>query len=160
MKEQVTDISFSCEPDVRIRIISSEDNKTVQKNKKKFPFELHNSVYIKILTDKREFGFTIFNGFTWNGADIPRFFWRLIGSRTDNDWLIASMIHDYMLEFKVYMMNEVLGKTMTVREYRRLTSIIFRHIIKQQGTNIIKANVMSWSVDVFQMFNRRSWQCQ
>lgn len=160
MKEQIKDINFSVEPDVRVRTICHSDNKTVQDNKKKYPFELHNSVNVKVITDKRNFEFTIFNGFTWNGADIPRFFWRLIGSRTDNDYLIASMLHDYLLEFKVYMLNEVLENKMTVKEYRRLTSLIFRHVIKEQGTNTVKANVMAWCVDIFQMCNQRSWKCQ
>ena len=113
----------------------------------------------KIITTKREFKFDIFKGYTWNGADIPRFLWRLVGSRTDNDFLIASMLHDYLLEFKVFIMKEVLNGEITKREYRRLTSLIFRELIKKQGTNVIKANVMSWCVDVFQMCNIRSWEC-
>ena len=107
----------------------------------------------------RNFKFSIFNGYTWNGADIPRFFWRIIGSRTDNDFLIASMIHDYLLEFKFYVMSEILNNQMQPKEYRRLTSLIFRHIIKEQGTNTIKANIMAWCVDVFQIFNRKEWKC-
>jgi hypothetical protein len=56
-------------------------------------------------------------------------------------------------------MKEVLFEKISKKEYRRLTSLIFRELIKKQGTNVIKANVMSWCVDVFQMFNIRSWKC-
>ena len=158
-KEQIVDISFSAVPDVRIRVIEPSDIKAVIENKKKYPFELHSSIDIKVLTTKREFEFTIFNGYTWNGADIPRLFWRMIGSRTDNEFLIASMLHDYLLEFKVYMLNQVLEKSISVKEYRRLTSLIFRHILKEQGTNTIKANIMSWAVQLFQStINRKAWQ--
>ena len=158
-KEQIVDISFSAVPDVRIRVIEPSDIKAVIENKKKYPFELHNSIDIKVLTTKREFEFTIFNGYTWNGADIPRLFWRTIGSRTDNEFLIASMLHDYLLEFKVYVLNQVLEKSISVKEYRRLTSLIFRHILKEQGTNTIKANIMSWAVQLFQStINRKAWQ--
>ena len=57
------------------------------------------------------------------------------------------------------MLKEILKGEISVREYRRLTSLIFRHIIKQQGTNTIKANIMAWGVDVFQMTcNRKNWK--
>ena len=158
-KEKIKDIKFFDVLDVRIRVISDDDTKEIVKNKKKYPFELFNTVKISIETNKREFCFDIFKGYTWNGADIPRFLWRLVGSRTDNDFLVASMIHDYLLEFRVFIMQEVLNGEITKREYRRLTSLIFRELIKKQGTNVIKANIMSWCVDVFQICNIRSWKC-
>lgn len=159
MKEQVLDVIFSQTPDVKVRVIKQDDEENIKKNKKKFPFELGSSLSVRIVTNKRIFSFIIFKGYTWNGADIPRFFWRVIGARTDNDFLIASMLHDYLLEFKVYILNEILKKQISIKEYRRLTSLIFRHVIKIQGTNTIKANVMAYFVDVFQMFNRKEWKC-
>lgn len=159
MKEQVLDVVFSQTPDVKVRVIKQDDEENIKKNKKKFPFELCSSLSVRIVTNKRTFSFIIFKGYTWNGADIPRFFWRVVGSRTDNDFLIASMLHDYLLEFKVYILNEILKKQISTKEYRRLTSLIFRHVIKSQGTNTIKANVMAYFVDVFQMFNRKEWKC-
>ncbi|MBQ8886281.1 MAG: DUF1353 domain-containing protein [Candidatus Gastranaerophilales bacterium] len=158
MKEKIISVSFSQIPNVRVRVIDADDILELKKNKKKYPFELQNSVDVLIVTTKRNFSFTIYNGYTWNGADIPRFFWRIIGSRTDNDFLIASMLHDYLLEFKSYVISEILKNQIKKKEYRRLTSLIFRHIIKEQGTNTIKANVMSWCVDVFQMFNWKAWK--
>ncbi len=157
-KENIIDVSLSVTPDVRVRVIDSDEPKEIQKQKKKFPFELHNSVDVKVTTTKREFTFSIYKGYSWNGADIPRFFWRLIGSRTDNDFLIASMLHDYMLEMKGFVMLQVLKNELSVKEYRRLTSLIFRHVIKEQGTGTIKANVMSFAVDIFQMINFKSWR--
>ena len=159
MKEQILEILFNIEPDVKIRVIKNDDIEEIIKSKKKYPFEVCNSVSTEVITTHRHFKFTIFNGYTWNGADIPRFFWRIIGSRTDNDFLVASMLHDYLLEFKTYIVNEVLNNKVSKKEYRRITSLIFRHVIKEQGTNTIKANVMAWCVDVYQMFNRSGWQC-
>lgn len=159
MKEKIVSVCFSSIPDVRIRVINNDDAKEIINSKKKYPFELFDSLLVKVSTTQRNFEFTIFNGYTWNGADIPRFFWRIIGSRTDNDFLVASMLHDYLLEFKSYMMNEILDNKLTKKEYRRLTSLIFRHVIKEQGTNTIKANIMSWFVDVYQIFNRSAWEC-
>ena len=158
-KEQIVDITFSEIPDVRVRVINEDDYKDIKEAKKKYPFELHNSIDVCVLTDVRKFEFTIFNGYVWNGADIPRLLWFSIGSRTDNDFLIASMIHDYLLEFKKYMLEEVLENSISVKEYRRLTSLIFRHILKEQGINTIKANIMSWAVQVFQAtINFKQWQ--
>lgn len=159
MKEKILSVSFDTIPDVRVRVINIDDAQEIIKSKKKYPFELFNSLLVRISTTQRNFEFTIFNGYTWNGADIPRFFWRIIGSRTDNDFLVASMLHDYLLEFKTYIVNEVLNNKVSKKEYRRITSLIFRHVIKEQGTNTIKANVMAWCVDVYQMFNRSGWQC-
>ncbi len=156
-KEQVINISFSEIPKVCVRIIDDKDPSEIKKQKKDYPFELHNTVEVYIMTTLRSFSFVIPKGFTWNGADIPRVFWRIIGSRTDNDFLIASMLHDYLLDFKVYMINEVLKKQITASGYRRLTTLIFREKIKKQGTNVIKANIMAWCVDVFQIINNKEW---
>ena len=159
MKEKILSVSFDAIPDVRVRVINIDDAQEIIKSKKKYPFELFNSLLVRISTTQRNFEFTIFNGYTWNGADIPRFFWRIIGSRTDNDFLIASMLHDWLLEFKKYMISEILKNEISVKEYRRLTSLIFRYVIKKQGTNKIKANIMAWCIDVFQICNRRAWKC-
>ena len=156
-KEEVLFIFFDKLPDVRIRVINDSDADETKQAKIKYPFELHNTVRVTVITSYRMFKFDIYNGYTWNGADIPKFFYRVIGSRTSNQFLIASMLHDYLLEFKAYMMNEVLLNQITKSEYRRLTSLIFREKIKAQGTNTIKANIMSWCVDVFQMCNIRGW---
>ena len=142
-RDKVRRVLFSDVLDVRVRVINYDDSKAVIKNKKKYPFELFNTVQIQVQTDKMDFLFNVFNGYTWNGADIPRFLWRLVGSRTDNDFLVASMVHDYMLEFKTYIMKEILSGQITKREYRRLTSLVFRELIKRQGTNVVKANIMS-----------------
>jgi len=159
-KETICAVSFSAVPDVKVRVISFDDNEVVTTAKKKYPFELNNSIDVTVSTNYNTFSFTIPIGYTWNGADIPRVFWRIIGSRTDNDFLVASMVHDYMLEFKTFIVKEILHNEITMREYRRLTSLIFRYIIKAQGTNVIKANVMAWCVDIFQIMNKRSWKCQ
>ena len=132
MKEKIVSVEFSEEPDVRIRVISSQDSDCQKESKKKYPFELYNSLKVTVNTTKRTFSFSIFVGYTWNGADIPRLFWRIIGSRTDNDFLIASMLHDYLLEFKSYILKEVLNNSITKKEYRRLTSLVFRHVIKSK----------------------------
>lgn len=160
-KEQVLSIEFNKTPDVRIRVIEDTDTEATKQAKIKYPFELFNTVTVTVTTDYREFEFDIYNGYTYNGADIPRFLWRLIGSRTDNQFLVASMLHDFLLEFKAYIYNEVLKKSISIDEYRRLTSLIFREKLKKNGVNTVKANIMAWTVDVFQHYgNRKGWQLE
>lgn len=157
-KEQVLYVDVEPIPDIRIRVINDNDTAETKQAKIKYPFELFNSIKVTILTDIRTITFDIYNGYTWNGADIPRILWRIVGSRTSNEFLIASMLHDYMLEFKKYILKEFLYNMMTVSEYRRLTSLVFREKLKEQGTNTIKANIMAWAVDVFQHYgNRKGW---
>ena len=141
-KEQVLSVVFSKKPNVKVRVIDDSEPKEIKDDKKKYPFELQEALDVTVKTTIREFTFNIYNGYTWNGADIPKFFYRVIGSRTSNEFLIASLIHDYMLEFKQYMMVDVLKGFITVNEYRRLTSLIFREKIKAQGTSTIKANII------------------
>ena len=150
-REEITNIFFSPIPDIRIRVIEFGDIETVIESKKRFPFKLHNSISVCVETTKRNFSFCIHNGFTWNGADIPRFLWQLVGSRTSNDFLLASMVHDYILNFKYQLMNEVLNG-ISPDEYRRLTTLIFREIVKINGTKTLKANIMSFFIDCWQKY--------
>ena len=157
-REEIRDISFSPVPDVRIRVIEFGDSETVIESKKKYPFKLFNPVTVSAETTKRKFQFCIHNGYTWNGADIPRILWRLIGSRTDNDFLLASMLHDFLLDFRFFMMEEILEGKMTTQEYRRLTSLILGYILKKQGTSPVKANIMSYFTDIYQIINTGKWK--
>lgn len=157
-KEEVLSVIFNVEPDVRDRNIKDDDPEPVKQSKIENPYELFNTVTLTVVTNYRQFSFDIYNGFIWNGADIPKVLWLLVGSRYNPEFRVASMIHDFMLQFKKYLLNEVLLNQITKAEYRRLTSLIFREKIKAQGTNTIKANIMSWCVDVFQMCNKKGWE--
>ncbi len=158
MKEKIIKAAFNQKPLVNVRVIEAEDSDKVKADKKKYPFELENGIIITIETTERKFSFQISRKYIWNGADIPRFLWKYIGSRTDNAFLIASMVHDFMLEFKKYMLDEILENQISMKEYRRLTSLIFRQLLKDANTWVIKANLMSWCVDVFQSTaNRKAW---
>lgn len=156
-REQVENVVFSPLPRVKVRVIEYGDSSELKEHKKKYPFELINPLLVVVITDRRTLKFTIHKGFIWNGADIPRFLWRLIGSRTDNDFLLASMVHDYMLDYRHKILKEDLNEDIELNEYRRLTSLIFREVIKQQGTGVIKSNIMSFAVDCFQKL-QKGWK--
>lgn len=158
MKEQIQKIKLSEKPDIRIRVINDDDPKPIKENKIKYPFELFNTIKVTIKTTKREFSFDIPKGYTYNGSDIPKFFYRVVGTRTDNTFLMSALLHDYLLDFKSFIISKCIKEQITVEEYRRLTSLIFREKLKLQGVNTIKANIMSFCVDVFQIVNKKSWK--
>ena len=160
MSKNIKNIVFNVTPIVLVRTINFNDPKEVKKNKTKCPFELKNDVIVTIYSDfTQKFSFRIAKGYIWNGADIPRILWRIIGSKTDNAFLIASMVHDYLLENKKVILNDIIKNDIIFEEYRKLTSLAFREIVKKSGTNTIKANIMSFTVDVYQkFFNRKEWK--
>ena len=84
--------------------------------------------------------------FRWNGSDIPRIFWRLIGSRYDVAFLPASLIHDFCVNNKHKYTN-------------KQASIIFRDILTIYGVNRFKANIMAFCVYCWQeLWFNRGWK--
>lgn len=170
MKEKILAVKYSIEPDVKDRKIYYGDNNivdydkygnkiTLAEHKKLYPYLLENEVTWTIITTHRDFAFTIPAGYIWNGADIPRLLWCFVGSKDNPEFKEPSMIHDFMLEFKEYIYNNILLKKITIKEYRRLTSLIFRHSLKMNGTKTVKSNIMSGAVQFFQStFNRKEWE--
>lgn len=157
-KEKVLIVRCDVIPDIRVRTITSEDSPEVTYDKKKYPFELFNDCTFTIVTSERELVFKIDAGYTYNGADIPRPLWWL-GSSRDNDYVVASMVHDYLLQYKTKIYEEAFHKDITASEFRRLSSLIFREILKEHKMNVIKANVEAWFVDFFQgTFNKKAWK--
>jgi len=78
-------------------------------------------------------------GYTWNGANIPRCFWCLIGSMGESSFLDASMVHDILTE-----------KKSLVAYDRQLSSMIFRELLIASGVSKFKANIMYKAVDIYQ----------
>ena len=153
-------VNFNELPKVKVRVIDKSDSELLIKSKKKYPFLLKNTVTVKIedVDKKIEFEFKIPKNYIWNGADIPKILF-LFGQSKDNNYLLASMVHDYMLEKREYIYNDILKKSITPNEYRKLTSLIFRQILKDEKTNVIKANFMAFAVDVFQMtVQKKQWK--
>lgn len=157
-KEKVLRVACDVVPDIRVRTILSTDSPELTKEKKKVPFKLCNNCTFTITTSDRVLQFTIEAPYDWNSADLPRPLWWL-GSSRDNDYVVASMVHDYLLQYKVKIYKEVFHENITASEFRRLTSLIFREILKEHKMNVVKANVEAWFVDFFQgTFNKKNWK--
>lgn len=132
---------FDKMPIVQERYITPFATEEETKDIKKYPFVCINSINIAVFDHKetKVYKFTIPNGYKWDGATINRLFWRLIGSNTDNNFLIASMLHDYMCTEKS-----------SVDFNRSLSTNIFNACLKVAKVNPIKRFLMKNSVAMYQ----------
>lgn len=109
------------------------------------PFLNKKPLFVTILdkrkTEQIEYSFWIDKGFRFNGADIPRIFWRLIGSMTEPEFQIPALIHDYSCSNKDCLKND-----------RLLSSKVFRGLLLASGVSKFKADVMTFCVDGYQHF--------
>ncbi len=95
-----------------------------------------------ILKDKRkntEYKFNIEEGYRWDGATIPRLFWRLIGSKTEPEFQIASMLHDKLCENHEYINND-----------RYLSTLVLIGCMKCADVCPLKRWLVKHSVDNYQ----------
>lgn len=169
MKEQVLSINYTEYPiyidrkpeenDDKVIVLDKKGNRiTLAEHKKLYPYEVKNEVTWKISTTLRDFSFTIPAGYVWNGADIPSLLWVFVGSKDSPEFKIPSMIHNFMLEYKEYIYTNVLRESISIKGFRRLTSLIFRQSLKDNGTKTIKSNIMSGCVQAFQTtFKHKEW---
>lgn len=169
-KEKVLSVIYDVKPDYCDRHVEHGDDKiivydkkgnriTLAEHKELYPYQLLNDVRFTIETTKRTFIFVIEAGYVWNGADIPSILWFFVGSKDDPKFKVPSIVHDYLLEFKFDILKEVLNDEISIKEYRRLTSLIFRQLLKDDGTKTIKSNIMSGAVQFFQAtINAREWK--
>ena len=98
--------------------------------------------------------------FIWNGCNIPNSLWSILKFSKDSpQGLQASCWHDALLFKKVDFIEQLhlKGIDITVGEYRRLTTLIFRQILKNFGVNVIKANIMAGAVGAWQFISPQWW---
>lgn len=110
---------------------------------KKKPFVLMNNIYY--LSNKYDgleaYGVRINKGFNWDGATIPRFLWRVVGSQYNPEFLPASLIHDFFCTNKDFI----------IKDGVKISSLIFRDILILSGVSKFKANIMMSAVWAFQL---------
>ena len=104
-------------------------------------FIIRNDIRVFIYYKNNTYSFPINRGYCWDGATIPRMFWRIIGSNTDPHFLIASMLHDQLCEHHGYINND-----------RYLSTLVLEKCLKVGGVGSFKRWLMKHSVDLFQRF--------
>ena len=134
-------ITFSDVPCVGVRILCPSMDAELKKSIKKKPFICKNRVMVDIKYLDQCYCFVVPKFYYWNGANIPRIFWRVIGAQSDPSFLIPSMVHDILCENHHYIDNN-----------RYLSSLIFRALLKTAGINPVSRWTMFHAVDNFQKF--------
>lgn len=109
----------------------------------RFPFINKQDLKVELYdyTKHKKYGFVIPKDYCWDGASIPRVFWRLIGSKTDSKFLIPSLIHDVLCENHRYVNND-----------RYFADKVFERLLYVSGVPAFNRWLMFHSVDNFQKF--------
>jgi hypothetical protein len=136
--ERIT-IKSDIEPKVAVRVILPSDTKQEVKSKKLRPFICKSEIKWRIAGANEIYTFTIPKNYCYDGASIPRIFWRVIGSKESNEFLIPALVHDYMCE-----------NHNVVRNDRNLSSEIFKELLIACKVSKTKANLMYFAVNNFQ----------
>ena len=142
-KDKECEIYFSEKPNVKVRYISPFTNEEEKKQIIKKPFInlFEFFVELKDIKKSKDYKFKIEKNYSWDGASIPRIFWRILGSNTDNKYLIPSLIHDVMCENHSFIDND-----------RCFSSRVFEKLLKVSNVSSAKRLIMYHSVDNFQKF--------
>lgn len=134
-------IYFDKTPDVRIRYIMpymlEEEIEDIYEKPFISESKLNVVLVDKILQEKYKFEIPEF--YTWDGATIPRAFWRLIGAKTDNKFLIPSLVHDVLCENHDYINGD-----------RYFSTIVFERLLYVSKVNAFSRWMIKHSVDNFQ----------
>lgn len=134
-------IEFDNTPCVAVRYATPSMTDKEIKSIKKYPFICKRDLEV-VITDYvkgRTHGFKVPKGYCFDGASIPKFFWRVIGASTDNSFLIAALVHDVLCENHHYVLNN-----------RKLSTDVFNVLLKVSEVGSFKRFLMKNSVNIFQ----------
>ena len=136
-------IFFDILPRVGVRYILPTMTKIERESVEQYPFISKKELKVALLDRKKskKYTFTIQKGYCWDGASIPRIFWRLIGSKTDNKFLIPSLIHDVLCENHSYVNND-----------RYFADKVFERLLRVSEVSAFNRWLMFHSVDNYQKF--------
>ena len=136
-------IFFDRIPKVSIRYILPNLSEEKKISIKKYPFINKKTLRVKLIDYKKnkEYEFQIPKGYCFDGATVPRFFWRVIGPNTDNKFLIAALIHDVLCENHNYVDSD-----------RKFSTQVFNALLEVSDVYPLKRFFMKHSVDFFQRF--------
>lgn len=142
-KNKNVGIFFDYLPSVGIRYILPSNTPEEKKSIKKYPFINKKILQVRLEDYKKNktYYFEIPKGYCYDGASVPRLFWRIIGSNTDNKFLIAALIHDVLCENHNYVDND-----------RQFSTEVFNALLEESEVFPVKRFLMKKSVNMFQVF--------
>lgn len=140
-KDEKLKIEFNIIPNVGISFPTPFYDERKNEDICKYPF-INRSPLTVIVTWLNEcYTFNIQEGYCWDGATIPKFFWRLIGSNTQPEFIIASMLHDVLCENHHY-----------VKGNRYISTVVLEACLKVGRVPSWKRFLMKHGVDNYQKF--------
>lgn len=136
-------IKFSNIPNVSMRLILPSMTTDEKKEITKYPFINKSKLDIEIRHKNKNkiYKFSVPKGYIWDGATIPKTFWRLVGPKTDPKFLIPSLIHDILCENHSYVDND-----------RYFANKIFERLLYVSQVPAFNRWIMFHCVDNFQKF--------
>ncbi len=135
------EIFFSRIPYIAVRFYTPNMNEAEKKSIEKKPFICENElkVCLKDLRKHVQYEFLIPSRYCFDGASIPRFFWRIIGPNTDNKFLIPALIHDMLCEHHNVINSD-----------KSFSTEVFNALLETSGISCIKRFCMKNSVAFYQ----------
>ena len=137
------EVYFDDIPRIGIRYILPTTSKELKKSIKRYPFI--NKKLLKVLLKdckkNKEYVFEIPKYYCFDGATVPRFFWRVIGPNTDNKFLIAALVHDVLCENHHFIDYD-----------RHFSTEVFNVLLESSEVFCFKRFLMKNSVDFYQRF--------
>lgn len=141
---------------------------TLWEEKLRYPYKTKIASTLVVITNQRELNFKLkldkdLNGgesFCWNGQNIPKILWSILGISKDSpQGKKASKWHDILLYKKEEYLADLreFYPDTTVGEYRRLTTLIYRQLLKNLEVNTVKANIMAGAVGAWQFVSPQWW---
>lgn len=88
-----------------------------------------------LIKDYKIGNYIIKEGFKYDGASIPHFFWFIIGSPFTGKYTIAALVHDALYASEFYP--------------RKICDKIFEKLMKECNVSLWKRKLMYWSVRIF-----------
>ncbi len=136
-------VYFDDVPRIAMRYILPSTTTELKKSIKKYPFMNKKLLKVKLVDIKKDkiYKFEIPKYYCFDGASVPRFFWRVIGANTDNKFLVAAMIHDTLCENHHYVDND-----------RNFSTQVFNALLEASEVCPFKRFLMKNSVDFYQRF--------
>lgn len=140
-KNNKVGVWFNDIPSVSIRFSLPSMTKEERKSVEKYPFicKKELGVLLEDYQKGKKYNFIIPKGYCYDGASIPRFFWRIIGANTDNRFLVPALIHDVLCEHHEYIDYD-----------RSFSTKIFDALLQTSGVSKIKRFLMKNSVASYQ----------
>ena len=134
-------IYFDKLPFVAVRYCVPSMTKEEKKSIEKYPFVCKNDLEVCLSDYKKNkrYRFRIPKGYCYDGASIPRVFWRVVGSNTDNRYLVPALIHDVLCEHHEYVNND-----------RTFSTNVFNALLEGSGVRSFKRFCMKNSVACYQ----------